>query len=235
MKLLHLLTVIFLMTPELIKAVSTNEAHEYVYHEFEYTQASVDVNSNRVHADQITGQERDGHEKYQNERREMQANGYAHSSMEDPQGIFSIQYTQWSEFPVRKQRASDAKLAFPYTGLDFVRPENNMGYYETYIYRHGSLGIGQYFKDDDLGICNYERLNLKLATASVRLVHEDLSYEVNSKPTQYILRGSDATGFSAYVDWYDETYIHQLQCGNEKLSPNFMNSVIDLAIRIDQV
>lgn len=232
MKIFHLLKVIFLMVPLIVFAGSKLE---YIYLELDYTQPSVKINSNIVHADKISGQEKKGHEKFQQERKEMQTNGYAYSTMEDPEGIFSIQYTQWNEFPVRKQKASDIILAFPYSGIDFVKPENNMGYYETYIYRHGWLGIGQYFKEDDLGICNYERLNLRLATASVRLVHEDLSYEVNNKPTHYIVKGSDSTGFSAYVDWYDETYMHQLHCGNEKFNPNFMNNVIDLAIRIDHI
>lgn len=232
MKIFQSLSLIFMMIPLVLPASSN---HEYIYHQFEYSKSSIAVNSNIMHADQIYASEKRGHIKFQKEKREMQANGYAYSTMEDPQGIFSIEYTQWNEFPTRKQRASDIKLAFPYSGLHFISDENNMGYYETYIYKQGWLGIGQYFKDDGLGICNYERLNLKLSTASIRLIQEDLTYVVNNKPTQYIVRGSDETGFSAYVDWYDETYIHQLQCGSKQLHADFIHKAIDLAVRIDQI
>lgn len=190
-----------------------------------------------VSISEMSKEETEKHRQIQIEMKEMQEKGYAHSDTEDPLGIFSIQYASPGEHPDGIELTDNIhsiKLAFPYEGLNFISSENSFGFYGSYFLIGGSLGIGQYFKVFELGICNYERNNRALAHAEVRLVRDDLNYEINHKPSQYIIRGSEKTGYSAYVDWYDKTYIHHLQCANREAIPDIYK-VFDLAIRIDQV
>jgi hypothetical protein len=214
------------------------EDHEYIYNEFvnvknSNTEAYIVI----IPADKIKGKEKEGHLKFQNELKEMQKNGYVYSNIEDPREIFSIQYKGSSEYPFRHFRVSEIELGFPYKGLDFVEEKNNLGYYNLWPYNDekGWIGIGQFFMDPKLGICNYERRNVRLEEGTIRLIAEDISYEINHKPTSYIVKGSDEVGYFAYLDWYDDTYRHNLQCGTEKYDPNYLIQVMALAIKIDQV
>jgi hypothetical protein len=211
------------------------EDHAYIYNEFVYVDKANYTGYTIIPAAEIRGKEKEGHTTFQNEKKEMLKNGYAYSPIEDPQEIFSIQYRTSSEYPFLQPKLSDIELAFSYTGLDFVEEKNNLGYYSLWKYQDGWFAIGQYFRDPKLGMCNYERINLSLDSVNVRIIAEDLSYEINQKPTRVVVKGSDEVGYFAYLDWYDHTCKHHLQCGVEKFDANYLSQAMALAIKIDQV
>lgn len=127
------------------------------------------------------------------------------------------------------------KLAFPFQGLSFISKDDVIGYTGYTGWDNGWLGISQFFKSKDLGVCNFTRFNMKLSHGGVRLVANEMEYLINNKPTDRSVRGNDATGFLYDVTWYDPTYIQGLQCALESFDSEAMNKMISLAIQIDNV
>lgn len=87
-----------------------------------------------------------------------------------------------------------------------------------------------------VGLTFHSRANcMKLSHGGVRLIAEDLDYDINGKPTHYMVRGNDTTGYTYYATWYDQTYIHNLQCATESFKADGADKLLSLAINIDNV
>lgn len=174
-------------------------------------------------------------QKFLNEQYEMKKNGYVKGSSTEIQSMLAMRYPEYLTKKGLKDKLSDVKLAFSYPGLYFI-PENNVIGYTGFIgWDNGWLGISQYFTTNDFAVCNYTRQNMKLSHGGVRLIAEDVEYIINNKPSNHIVKGNDAAGYLYYTAWYDQTYIHNLECVTERFKEDGVENLIHLAIEIDNV
>jgi hypothetical protein len=179
--------------------------------------------------------EDDHRKKFHKDMKEMKQRGYVKEDSPDAKSLLAMRNPGNSVREELKTDLSDIKLAFPYPGLPFIPKENVIGYSGFIGWDNGWLGILEFFKDKDFEVCNYERHNMKLSHGGVRLIAEDLEYDINGKPTHYMVRGNDKTGYAYYTTWYDPTYIHNLQCATERFKADGIDKLLELGITIDKV
>lgn len=132
-----------------------------------------------------------------------------------------------------KASLSQIKLAFSFNGISFIEKANIIGYAVAGSWKNGWTGVVERFNDKTIGICDYFRHNAILSHSAVRLVKENVIYDVNQKPTMVSVEGQEPDGFSYKVDWYDNEFYHTLTCANTYFSKKIKMDAIALAKRID--
>jgi len=131
-----------------------------------------------------------------------------------------------------KASLSLIKLAFPFHKISFVRDTSVIGYAVGGQWSEGWTGVGEVFKHAN-GICRYDKDDVSTNGASVRLIKEYVTYDINKKPTVLSAEGLKSTGISYKIDWYDNDYFHSLTCANKSFSKEDMQTFIALAKKID--
>jgi len=131
-----------------------------------------------------------------------------------------------------KASLSLIKLAFPFHKISFIPDTSVIGYAVGGQWREGWTGVGEVFKHTN-GICRYDKDDVSINGASVRLIKEYVTYDINKKPTVLSAEGLKSTGISYKVDWYDNNYFHSLTCANKLFSKEDMRTFIALAKKID--
>ena len=131
-----------------------------------------------------------------------------------------------------KESLSLVKLAFPFHKISFLSDTSVIGYAVGGQWRNGWTGIGEVFKYSN-GICRYDKDDVAINKAAVRLIREYITYDVNKKPTVLSAEGLESTGISYKIDWYDNNYYHSLTCANRSFSKESMRGFIVLAKQID--
>lgn len=175
------------------------------------------------------------YEKYRNDFQEMLDKGYVEQNSEDAQSLLAMRYKQNLSKKELVPQLSDIKLAFPFSGLSFIHEKDIIGYAGYIAWDNGWLGVSEFFNNASMGVCNYKRHNIMLSHGGMRLISENISYKINGKPTDYIVRGKNSTGFLYEVNWYDPTYIHGLQCASETFNPRTIDNMFNMARDIDHV
>ncbi len=121
-----------------------------------------------------------------------------------------------------KPDLSTIKLAFKFNGIPDVESTNVVGYAVEGTYLNtadhlGWTGIVTYYKDNDLGMCQFTLDNMYLNKGSINLRDDIVTYDVKNNPTVITIEGNDLSGFSNTIEWYDNTFMKQLRCA----TPNF--------------
>lgn len=174
-------------------------------------------------------------EKYQKSLKQIKSKGYIDEPSSNAQSLLALRQKESQAMKELVQDLAQLKLAFPFQGLAFIKKEDIIGYAGYTGWDNGWLGISEFFNAPDLGVCNFTRYNMKLSHGGVRLVADEMAYIINNKPSDYSVRGNNATGYLYDVTWYDPTYIQGLQCASEAFNPAGMDRVFRLANQIDLV
>lgn len=103
----------------------------------------------------------------------------------------------------------------------------------VYLHHDGWTGVKEFFNDPKIGLCSYSLSNMKLMHGGIQLAKEDVTYDVNKKPTTSEVEGSENSGFTYTVRWYDDTFAHELECANMLYDKTITENVLSLANRID--
>lgn len=134
-----------------------------------------------------------------------------------------------------KPSINDLKMAYTFIGAP-----NDLGItilgaapYLSYLKGQGWVGAVQFFKKEKVGICAFSENNVKLSHGAVILAKEDVTQDVNGKPTIKEITGNADSGFLYNVEWYDNTFFRQLECANMRYSTEITTSVIALANQLD--
>lgn len=125
-------------------------------------------------------------------------------------------------------------LAFEYKGIPRQDKNKIVGYAPALSQVDGKwTGIGSYFLNPELGSCHYVIYNIKLTGGGAELPSELVSYDVNNKPTISKIVVNDNSDAVYMIDWYDNTFIHKLQCAN-KHDIDLFEKILKLAKILDK-
>lgn len=141
-----------------------------------------------------------------------------------------------------RKNIKDLKLGFPFKGVPaghLVGANQNIrvlavtpqGAFKQDL--NGWSGAVQYFEAKHIGVCTYAIMNVKASETAVEIALEDVTYDVNKKPTLSKVEGKPKAGFIYKIEWYDDVNFHELECANRKYSVNIANDVMSLAKQID--
>ena len=132
-----------------------------------------------------------------------------------------------------KKSLTEIKLAFTFNDIN-ISEKNIIGYAAmgTYV-NNGWTGISEYFKDDIMGICSYDLLEMNLSKGSNLIASESVTYYIHSKPTIITVKGSSESGFIYNVSWCDDNYNHILECANMKFDKAITAHMLSFAEKID--
>lgn len=194
--------------------------------------------------DQISGTEAMKKAAAQN-LKEFNENGYSYSDSTYPRELLKIKYESISEIKENKKNtdpydthlkanASEIKLAFPFNGVPFLKAGNVIGFAPAGGYNNGWTGIKEFFTDNQLGTCSLTLYNISLSNGGARLGKSFVTYKVNKKPTTLSVEGNINSGFLYTVAWYDNTFIHCLECANMIFDRNITSQMIGYSQRIDK-
>lgn len=141
-----------------------------------------------------------------------------------------------------RKSVEDLKLAFKFPGTD----AKGKLYYTPGMQVLGAAPQGSYDKDNgwsgavnffayrNIGVCSYDVMNVEASGTAAWLAAEDVTYEVNDKPTLISVDGSPGYGFLYKVEWFDEVNFHELQCATQTYSIEIKQSIISLAKQLDK-
>lgn len=135
-----------------------------------------------------------------------------------------------------KSNFTEIKLAFKFKKITAIKQENIIGYAPIGSYLQkgkkdlGWSGIRVFFKDPMLGVCSYSFMKIQ----AVQLVKEGIKYQVNKKPSNYMVEGNYNIGFLYSLSWYTDNSMSTLECANVSLDRSNENKIISLADKIDQ-
>lgn len=171
--------------------------------------------------------------------------GYVESDSGSPRQLINIKYSAKDEIKANKsntnpydthlkENINEIKLAFPFSGINFIKKENVIGYAAGGGYRNGWTGIKEIFTDAKLGTCSFSLFNIALSHGGARLGKSVVKYDVNKKPTIINVEGSINSGFMYRVSWFDNTFIHDFECANMNFDKNITVTMIDYARLIDE-
>jgi hypothetical protein len=132
-----------------------------------------------------------------------------------------------------KSSLGKLKLSFPFNGVPDVDKNKIIGFAAAGGYEKGKGwdGIGEFFNDNNLGVCLYNTYKIQ----TVILPRETIKFFVNKKPSTSDVSGNWNTGFLYSVKWYTNTRFAELQCANKMYDKSILQRVIDLANKIDKV
>jgi hypothetical protein len=126
------------------------------------------------------------------------------------------------------------KLSIPFVPVP-VRDDKVLGFAPIGTWDHdGWTGIKEYFKDDQLGACEFISWNL----FGLQINKNAIRYDVNGKMTTVSQEGNKSAGYLYTVSWYDQAkddriLEREINCANMANDPNILPKILDLAIRID--
>jgi hypothetical protein len=171
---------------------------------------------------------------------EMKATGYAKRYSEEASYLLSMKNqkasTDFDSDPQDthfKTNLSKIKFAFPYVAIPFIKPESLIGYAPKGAWKNGWTGFAVYFNDDKLGTCKVAVTNFKVSHGGVQLIDQDITYDVNEKPTSLLIEGSPSSGFFYHIGWYDDTYMRSISCATQSFDATIKNQLISFAKKLD--
>jgi hypothetical protein len=135
-----------------------------------------------------------------------------------------------------KSNISGVGLAYNYPGIPMASNTEHKGYAAVgmWIDDKGWTGVKEFFDDESLGICSFTLYNMTLSHGSVEIGDDAVEYKVNKKPGTIVVSGSNLSGFLYYVSWYDETYIHELECATSSFDKKMVNKMTSYGTVIDE-
>ena len=147
-----------------------------------------------------------------------------------------------SESTHLRKSVHDLKLAFEFPGaeskgnLHYVQGMQILGAAPQggYDQDAGWSGALTFFAYRDVGVCAYGVMNVEASGTAAMLAAEDVTYEINDKPTLIKIDGKPDYGFLYKVEWFDEVNFHELQCATQEYTPEVKKSVISLAKKLDK-
>lgn len=177
--------------------------------------------------------------------KQQNKNGYVESDSPYPRQLLTTKYRAASEIKENKgnkdpydthlkENISEIKLAFSYNGIPFVKPSNVIAFAAIGGYKDGWTGVKEFFTDPNLGTCTLSLYNIALGHGGARLGKSTVKYVVNNKPTTISVEGSINSGFMYRVSWFDNTFIHDLECANMNFDKKITITMIDHAKLIDK-
>ena len=179
-------------------------------------------------------------------KQELTKEGYIYSNDPNPKTLMNIKDLATKEIkenidnkdPVDthlKKNYTEIDLAFPFKGIPLVDKNKIIGYAAALSYEKGKgwLGIAGFFEDDSFGICKLSLYNIHLSHGGANFGESTVDYAVNKKPTTASVTGNPHIGFLYDVAWYDNTYIHELQCAKMDLDKQQIRKMIEFANKID--
>jgi len=93
--------------------------------------------------------------------------------------------------------------------------------------------VKQFFSDTKLGVCSLTLYNIALSKGGARLAKSAVTYKVNKKPTAISVEGSVNAGYLYTIAWYDNTFVHVLECANMDYNQNQIMAMTDLSRQVD--
>jgi len=159
-----------------------------------------------------------------------------------PQDIKLYSVNQRDESTHLRKSVRDLKLAFKFPNKDTIGKLHSTYGVQTlgaapqgaYSPDLGWSGAVTFFSYQDIGVCSYGIMNVKASGTAVMLAIEDVTYEVNDKPTLIKIDGKPGYGFLYKIEWFDEVNFHELQCAAQEYSSEIKQSIISLAKQLDK-
>jgi hypothetical protein len=135
-----------------------------------------------------------------------------------------------------KSNISGVGLAYNYPGIPLAPNTEHKGYAAVgmWVDDKGWTGVKEFFDDENLGICSFTLYNMVLSHGYVEIGDDAVEYKVNKKPGTIVVSGSNLSGFLYYVSWYDNTYIHQLECATSSYDKKIVNKMTSYGTVIDK-
>jgi len=178
--------------------------------------------------------------------KQQKEKGYIAFDSTYPRELLNTKYRALSEIKANKdnkdpgdthlkEKISEIKLAFQYNGIPFIKTTNIIGFAAIGGYiDNGWTGVKEFFNDTRLGTCTLSLYNIGVSHGGVKLGKSTVTYVVNSKPTTINVEGSINSGFMYRVSWFDNTFIHDLECANMNFDKEITTTMIDYARLIDK-
>lgn len=135
-----------------------------------------------------------------------------------------------------KKKLSQIRLSFPFNGISFIGSKDIIGFSVLGAWKgYGWTGVSVLFKYSDIGICQFNLINMSLEGGTgEEVMAEAVRFDVNNKPTTLFVEGSlKKPGFLYTIRWTDQWNYYDLECANEKLDPQLSRNIIKLANQID--
>jgi hypothetical protein len=135
-----------------------------------------------------------------------------------------------------KAKLSDIKLSFSFHGESAIASKDIIGFAANGSYKKGAgvqegwTGIGMYFAAAGIGNCVYSYNHIP---GKAIMFKGDTEYKINKNPGDYIVKGTQHTGFLYSINWYTENTASSMECANMKLDKNIHEKMVALASRID--
>lgn len=150
-------------------------------------------------------------------------------------GVLSAESTHMRDF------SDELKLAYTFVGVPPEDMDMNIGVAPYGAYKSvkngddadGWDGAVQFFDKNGIGVCAFSEHNRKLTGLGIELIKELVSYDIQSRPTVILVKGTKESGYVYKIKWYDPTFSRELECANRKFSPQIKEKVIALASRIE--
>lgn len=157
---------------------------------------------------------------------QQNTNGFIKIKSERAQELISLSHT------LKAQKLIDMpKFAFDFPSMPNVE---NLGYYPTGTIRDGKWTGGVQLFKSKIGMCSLTVNAIKHSHGSVHLAEEVVRYDVHSKPTMEFVSGTDKTGYTYVVSWFDDTYFRDLECATDKYKAGTLSAVVALAESCDK-
>ena len=129
-----------------------------------------------------------------------------------------------------KKTYKDFKLTWKYTPFKSIKI---LAYAPSGGYDQAWTGILHAIKYGD-NYCLYKITDIKASHSSINLIIEDITRKVNGKPTMEWVEGNADDGFLYQIDWFDDNFLHELQCVDSIYSKDKLEYFINLARMLDK-
>ncbi len=133
-----------------------------------------------------------------------------------------------------KKNLSQIRLAFPFKKLKAVKNKELLGFAAggSWLKPAGWSDIVEYFKREDLGVCNFVQHSMKLTRGAIWLKENVVTYDVNGLVTWYFVKGSEETGFLYTLKWYDDEFSYSLECARKDFLPEQRAVMVEFGKKI---
>lgn len=133
-----------------------------------------------------------------------------------------------------RANAMEIELAFARRAGQAIPAEAVIGYEPAGARTpDGWTGLTTVFMDRVHGACVYTVNHAGLVGGGVRLAAEDTTYEVRGKATQFMVEGSQESGFAYELAWFEPGVFHELTCALPSFDRQHQKRLIALARRLD--
>lgn len=198
------------------------------------------VKASEIDSKNSVAMEKEFRQEFLKKRKEMEKNGYAKTHSNDAIYLLSMRdkkpttaYDSEPHDTHLKTELSKITLAFPYNAKFSIPQEYVIGFSPRGGFINGWTGFSVYFNHPEMGVCKYALTNMKISHGGIRLIEEEITYDVNNKATDSLVEGSDSSGFFYSVGWYDNTYMQELDCATPKFNPIIKSKIISYARKLD--